>query len=227
MAGGQTGEDEFAHFQIKTADHVDVVRQALFLTVHGPVTHFEPLPHEIFRERRHDATVDAEGAADVVDHHAAVGEFFGFRKIADRADIVGLDHVVGRLHVDRGLVVKTFEVSAGLREIDILDAFAGVAFGLFERTVRALARGLVVDDAALDDAAGGALATTDDRELAAGILADEDGDFGGADFNGADELGTGATVSIWAENWGKKLNVAAGRAGTGAAAPLAGGRTEG
>jgi hypothetical protein len=102
---------------------------------------------------------------------------------------LGADHVVGRLHVHRGLVVETLEVPAGLGEEDQVDALAGLALGQLQRTVGAFAGGLVVHHHALDDTARLALTAADDGEFAAGIFADKDGDLGGADFDGADEGG--------------------------------------
>jgi hypothetical protein len=205
VARGQAREHQFAHFQIEAADHVDVVRQPLLLPVHGPVADLEPLAHEVFRQRRDQTSVDPKRPADVVHHRATLGELLRLREIAHGADIRRLDHVVGRLHVHRGLVVETLQMPAGLREKHEVDALAGIALRLLQRAVRALARGLVVDDAALDDAARGALAAADDRELAPVVFADEDADFGGADFNGADEGGSRAHSFGLGWELGKKL----------------------
>ena len=79
-----------------------------------------------------------------------------------------------------------------LGEKDGVDAFPGLALGEFQRAVRAFAGRLVIDDGTLDDTARRALAAPDDRELAAGVLADEDVNLGGADLDGADKGGAGA-----------------------------------
>jgi hypothetical protein len=115
------------------------------------------------------------------------GQVLGLRQLADRADVVLLDHVVGRLHVERGLVVEALQVAARLGEVHVVDPLVGVALGELERAVGALGRGPVVDDRALDDAPRGALAAPDDDDLAAGVFADERGDLGGPDLDRPDE----------------------------------------
>jgi hypothetical protein len=86
-------------------------------------------------------------------HHPAGRELLRLGEIADRADIVAVDHVVGRLYVNGGFVIKTFEVAAGLGEENEFDAFAGVALGEFEGAVGAVAGGFIIYDRAFDDAA--------------------------------------------------------------------------
>jgi hypothetical protein len=107
--------------------------------------------------------------------------------IADGANVVATNHVIGRFHIDGRFVVKAFEVAAGLREKNELDAFTGITLGEFEGAVGTVAGGFIVDHGTLDDATGGAFATTDDVEIAAVVFADESGDFRGADFDGTDE----------------------------------------
>src|SRR5208283_2483193 len=113
--------------------------------------------------------------------------------------------VVGRLHVDRRLVVESVEVAPALREEDAVDALAGVALGLLYRGLGAVARLLEIGDGTLDHAAGLALAAADDGHLAPGILSDEGRDLGGADLNGADESVLGFQFREGAdENSGKR-----------------------
>jgi hypothetical protein len=69
------------------------------------------------------------------------GQVLGLRQVADRADVVRLDHVVGRLHVDGRLVVEALQVAAGLGEVHVVDALVRVALGELEGVVRALGRG--------------------------------------------------------------------------------------
>jgi hypothetical protein len=89
-----------------------------------------------------------------------------------------------------------FAMSASLSEIDLVDTRAGTLLGGHESAVGGFAGGLEVGDRALDDAARLTFADADDVKRAAlGELADKDADFGGADFNGADELGSRNHVS--------------------------------
>ena len=120
-------------------------------------------------------------------YHPAGRQLFGFSEITNGADVVATNHVVRRLHVHGGFVVEAIEVTAGLGEEDELNAFAGVALSKLEGTVRAIARRLVINDGALDHAAGSAFTAADDGELPAVIFADQSGDFRGADFYGTDE----------------------------------------
>ena len=189
VAGGEAGEHQLVDLQVEALDHVDQVREPLFLAVDGPVADLEPVADEVEGAARDEAAVDAEGAADVVDHGAAERELLGLGEFADRGDVAGLDEVVGRLHVDGGLVVEALEVAAALGEEDPADALAGVAFRLLEGGVRAVAGRAVIDHGALDDPAGGDLGAADDGQFAAGVLADEDGDLGCADLDGTDVVG--------------------------------------
>ncbi len=174
---------------------MDVVGDLALLAMHGPVTGFEALANEVLGIGN-IAPVETEGAAQVVNHHAALGEILRFGETADGVDVGRTDHVVDGGDVHRSLVIKTFEVSAGLGEIDLVDARAGALLGGHESAVRGLARGLEVGDRALDDAARLAFTDADDVKRAAlRELADEDADLGGADFNGADELGSRNHVS--------------------------------
>jgi len=50
VARGEAREHEFANFEIKTADDVDVVGEALLLSVHVPVADFELSADEISGE---------------------------------------------------------------------------------------------------------------------------------------------------------------------------------
>ena len=85
----------------------------------------------------------------MVDDHPARGKLLGLGQVADGADVVAVDHVVGRVDVDRGLVVEALEVPAGLGEEDGVDPLPGLALGLLQRAVRAVARRLVVSTAPL------------------------------------------------------------------------------
>src|SRR5262249_316914 len=130
VAGREAREDEFADVEIEAANHVDVIGEALFLAVHGPVTDIETLPAQILRTRGHEAAIDAKRAAQVVHDHAAGGQLLRAREIAHRPYIVAIDHVVGGLHAHGGLVVEALEVRAGLREVHVIHALAGFALGL-------------------------------------------------------------------------------------------------
>ena len=152
VAGGEAREDKLAHLEVESPDDVDVVGEPLLLPVHGPVADLELLAHEVLRRRRNQPPVDPERPADVVDHHPAEREVLGLRQVADRPDVVHLDHVVGRLHVDGSLVVEPLEVAPGLRQVDMVDPLVGVALGDLEGVVGALGRGPVVDDRSLDHA---------------------------------------------------------------------------
>ena len=166
-----------------------LIRDLAFEAVDGPVTHVEPAPDEVFRVG-HEPPVEAERPADVVNDDAALGQFLGHGEAADGVGVHRADGVVRGRDIDRGFVFKTFEMPAGLREIDFIDPRAGALLGGQERAVRGLAGGLEVHHGALDDAARGGFPYADDAEFAAaGDLAHEHGDFGGADFNGADDLG--------------------------------------
>ena len=118
------------------------------------------------------------------------------RELADRADVVPVDHVVGRLHVDRGVVVEPLQMPPRLGQVHALDPLAGVALGLLKGAVGAGAGRLVVHDRPLDDPAGGTLAKADDGQLAAGPLAHEGCHLGGADFDGTDECVLRAHVGL-------------------------------
>ena len=186
MARGQAGEHQLVHLQVEALDDVDQVGEALLLAVDGPIADLQPVPDEVEGAAGDQAAVDAEGAADVVDDGAAEGQLLRLGELADRGDVAGLDEVVRGLHVDGGLVVEALEVAAALGEEDPADALAGVPLGLLEGGVRAVAGRTVVDHGALDDAAGGDLGAADDGEFLAGVLADDDGDLGGADLDGTD-----------------------------------------
>ena len=67
-------------------------------------------------------------------------------------------------------------LAATLRQINMVDALVGVALGELERALGALGRRTVVDHGALDNAARGAFAATNDDDLAPGELADKGGD---------------------------------------------------
>ena len=116
-------------------------------------------------------------------------ELLRLREVAHGADVARIDHIIQRLHGHRRLVVETLQMPTGLGEKHVVDALAGVPLRLLEGAVGAFAGRLVIDDTALDDPARGTLPAADDRELAPGVFANQDTDFGGTDFNGTEEGG--------------------------------------
>jgi hypothetical protein len=111
----QARQDEFSDLQVESADHVDVVGEALFLAVHRPIADLELLAHEILGRGRHEAPVHPEGPADVVHHHPAQRKLLRLCQVAHRADVSQFDHVVGSLNVQGGLIVEPLKMAAGLR----------------------------------------------------------------------------------------------------------------
>jgi len=216
VAGGEAGEDDLVDVEVEAADDVEHVADALLVAVDGPVADLDALAAEVLGIGD-DAAVDAVGTAELLHEDAAGGQFLALGEIADAAQVGGLDHVVGGLHVHGGFVVEALEVAAALGEEDDVDVLAGLALGLLEGAVGAVAGGAEVDDAALHDAAGGALAAADDGKLALVVFADEDGDFRGADFDGADVGRVRAHVWNRAGRWETGKRRAARRASDGRA----------
>jgi len=86
-------------------------------------------------------------------HHRAPGRKLLRRgQPAGGVDVEGADAVVGGIHIDGGFVVEALEMCAGLRQINRVHRRARPLLRGAQRGVRAGARLLVVDNAALDHA---------------------------------------------------------------------------
>jgi hypothetical protein len=175
---------------------MNVVADLGLVAVHGPVAGLQTLADEVFGVG-HEAPIEAEGPADVMHHGAALRQLLGLGQAADGVDVERAHAVVGRVHIDRRLVVKALQVRPGLRQVDDLDRCARPLLRGLNGGMRAGARLLVVDHAALDHAARLAGAEADDVEGApAREFTHEDGHLGGADFDGTDESGLRNHVSV-------------------------------
>ena len=188
-AGREAGQDELGHADIEAADNMEMVGDAALLPMHGPIANLQPASVEVFGIR-HQPAVETERPAQMVHHHAALGELLRLREPADIFNVQRAHHIVGRRDAHLRLVLKALQMRAALREKHLPHPRACAPLRLLQRRVDALGRGLEVHDRALAHAARWTLAEPDEAEAApARDLSDDDGDLGGADLDGADEFG--------------------------------------
>src|SRR5690606_14906378 len=119
-------------------------------------------------------------------------ELLAARERGHLLEVVARHQIVRRGNVHARLLHEAGQMTAALREKDGVHLHPRQLLRAHDRGMRAITRRLEVDHLALDDPARGALAEPHDVELpATEYLADQDGNLGRADFDGADEVAFG------------------------------------